>query len=173
MEPTEEDANKFLKAWDEIKETIRLLGPIPPREYEKLYDKYNLKELTSKVIGWIGICGVCGRILQAKYIEDVAEIFDLKRCDEVIKKNGNCYILKKKCQSVSMDNNKCRDLSGGERFIFLEHYIGVMPIDKRKKYCSETCRQAAKSRRWRKENPQKKLRSNLDYLKFLEEEGDI
>lgn len=40
-------------------------------------------------------------------------------------------------------------------------------------YCSEKCRGIAKSRRWRQKNPEKKQRSNLNYLKFLEQEGDI
>lgn len=37
-------------------------------------------------------------------------------------------------------------------------------------YCSEKCRGKAKSRRWRKENPEKKQMSNLKYLKDIEKD---
>jgi hypothetical protein len=54
----------------------------------------------------------------------------------------------------------------------------VYPYDKsgkrkNKKYCSEKCKERAKSKRWRDKNPKKKLKSNLDYLEFLRKEGDI
>lgn len=54
----------------------------------------------------------------------------------------------------------------------------IYPYDKngkikKKKYCSEICKERAKSKRWREKNPQKKLKSNLKYLEFLNKEGDI
>ena len=57
-------------------------------------------------------------------------------------------------------------------------YGFIYPLDKngkikKKKYCSEICKERAKSKRWRKNNPKKKLNSNLKYLEFLKKEGDI
>lgn len=40
----------------------------------------------------------------------------------------------------------------------------------KKTYCSEKCRGIAKSREWRKENPEKKQMSNLKYLKDIEKD---
>jgi hypothetical protein len=42
---------------------------------------------------------------------------------------------------------------------------------RQKKYCSDFCRQIAKSRRWRSKNPEKKQKANLKYLKDIFE-GD-
>ena len=41
------------------------------------------------------------------------------------------------------------------------------------KYCSDKCYELEKARRSRKRNPQAKKKSDLKYLKFLEEEGDL
>jgi len=54
----------------------------------------------------------------------------------------------------------------------------VYPYDKsgkknNKKYCSEICKERAKSKRWREKNPKGKLLSNLKYLRFLKKEGII
>jgi len=169
MLPTKEDVNKYERAWEEIKESLR--GRlITPEEYKELYDKHNLRELTPKVIGWIGICKHCLRIIQPIYLEDLKKIFDLQKCNEVIKTNRKCYILEEKCQSISKDNKECYKLGGGERFVFLLEYASDIPINKRREYCSEKCRQAWKSRKWRKEHPGAKKLSDKKYLSSLEPE---
>ena len=110
MRPTEEDVKKYERAWEEIKKALSG-GPISPEKYTELYDKHNLRDLTPRVIGWIGICRHCLEVIQPMQLKDLHEKFNLKKCDEIIEANGKCYILNKKCQSISKDGNKCRESS--------------------------------------------------------------
>lgn len=43
---------------------------------------------------------------------------------------------------------------------------GLPLTGRQKSYCSATCRDNAKSRKWRKENPDEKRKSELKYLKY-------
>ncbi len=172
MLPTREDVDKYERAYEEIKESLRR-RLLTPEEYKKLYDKHNLRELTPKVIGWIRICKHCHKIIQPIYGEDLIKMFDCEKCRKIKKENEKCYILKKQCQSISRDDKRCCDLSGSERFIFLQEYIDDMPIRETKEYCSDKCKQVGKSKRWRKDHPKAKMRADLKYLKDLEKYGDL
>ena len=72
------------------------------------------------------------------------------------------------------------DLKGYQRSIghrpcALEVCSNVLPEDARpnRKYCSTNCSDKARSRRYRKRSPEAKMRADLKYLKYLEEEGDL
>jgi hypothetical protein len=47
-------------------------------------------------------------------------------------------------------------------------HVCRLPLDgKKRKYCSPKCKQVADSRKYRKDNPEKKELSNLKYLKEI------
>lgn len=152
--PTKEEVEQYEKARRELLEILKVRIP-SVIEYEEYFEKHKLNEIILSVLGWVGICENCFKLLNPEG-KDLNKL-DTKKCEKT-KSNQKCYILGKRCRDIQLKGRRCRnldeELSKWEhdpiniRWHFLRDYLFYIDIREAKKYCSVKCQKQAQNRRY-------------------------
>lgn len=157
------------QAWEKIQSVISELSCPVPEKPQTYIDPSTLESLTddphSKLIRlkpgvtmeqWDAICEEWDNIvLTVAFRSDITR----KELIAIMKP------IKLKMAALQVDKKICA----------ASDCIKYIPPDRKKgaRYCHDDCKIKEKGRRQRRKDPKAKMRSDLKYLKYLEEEGDL